>query len=43
MLRTRKKKFTAKEYLAMEEVAPYKSEYHHGEIFALSVALLIVA
>lgn len=36
MLRTRKKKFTAKEYLAMEEVAPYKSEYYRGEIFALS-------
>ncbi len=36
MLRTKKKKFTAAEYLAMEEVAPYKSEYHRGEIFALS-------
>jgi Uma2 family endonuclease len=36
MLRTRKKKFTAAEYLAMEAVAPYKSEYHRGEIFALS-------
>lgn len=36
MLRTRKKKFTAKEYLAMEEVAPYKSEYYRGEIYALS-------
>jgi Uma2 family endonuclease len=36
MLRTRKKKFTVKEYLAMEEVAPYKSEYYRGEIYALS-------
>jgi Uma2 family endonuclease len=36
MLRTRKKKFTPAEYLAMEEVAEYKSEYHRGEIFALS-------
>jgi Uma2 family endonuclease len=36
MLRTRKKKFTPAEYLAMEEVAPYKSEYYRGEIFALS-------
>jgi Uma2 family endonuclease len=36
MLRTRKKKFTVQEYLAMEEVAPSKSEYYRGEIFALS-------
>lgn len=36
MLRMRKKKFTAKEYLAMEEVAPHKSEFYRGEIFALS-------
>ena len=26
-------RFTPAEYLAMEEVAEYKSEYHNGEIF----------
>ncbi len=36
MFRVKKDKFTAQEYLAMEEVAPYKSEYCRGEIFALS-------
>ena len=28
--------FTPAEYLAMEEVAEYKSEYHNGEIFAMA-------
>ena len=36
MLRRAKTVFTPAEYLAMEEVAEYKSEYHNGEIFALS-------
>lgn len=36
MLRTQKNRFTPAEYLAMEEVASYKSEYHRGEIFALA-------
>jgi Uma2 family endonuclease len=36
MLRTRKKKFSPAEYLAMEEVADYKSEYFRGEIYAFS-------
>lgn len=36
MLRVKKEKFTADEYLAMEEVAHSKSEYYRGEIFALS-------
>jgi Uma2 family endonuclease len=36
MLRTRKAHFTPAEYLAMEEVADYKSEFYDGEIFALS-------
>lgn len=36
MLRTRKTRFTPAEYLAMEEVADYKSEFYGGEIFALS-------
>jgi Uma2 family endonuclease len=36
MLRTRKTRFTPAEYLAMEEVADYKSEFYSGEIFALS-------
>ncbi len=31
-----KKNFTPAEYLAMEEVAEYKSEYYNGEIFAMS-------
>jgi Uma2 family endonuclease len=36
MLRTRKTRFTPAEYLAMEEVSVYKSEFYGGEIFALS-------
>ncbi|MCX7706877.1 MAG: Uma2 family endonuclease [Anaerolineae bacterium] len=36
MLRLKKDKFTADEYLAMERVADYKSEYYGGEIFALA-------
>lgn len=36
MLRLRKKTFTPIEYLAMETVADYKSEYYNGEIFAMS-------
>jgi len=36
MLRRTKRAFTPAEYLAMEEVADYKSEYFNGEIFAMS-------
>lgn len=36
MLRSRKSQFTADEYLAMERVAEYKSEFYGGEIFALA-------
>jgi len=36
MLRLKKNKFTADEYLAMETVADYKSEFYRGEIFALA-------
>jgi len=36
MLRRTKKIFSPAEYLAMEEVAEYKSEYFNGEIFAMS-------
>lgn len=36
MLRPLKKIFTPAEYLAMEQVADYKSEYYTGEIFALA-------
>ena len=36
MLRRTKKIFNPTEYLAMEEVADYKSEYFNGEIFAMS-------
>lgn len=36
MLRIAKTVFTPAEYLAMEEVAEYKSEYYKGEIFAMS-------
>lgn len=36
MLRPIKKTFTPAEYLAMETVAEYKSEYYNGEIFALA-------
>jgi Uma2 family endonuclease len=31
-----KKSYTLDEYLALERVAPYKSEYYHGQIFAMS-------
>ena len=36
MLGRTKKIFNPTEYLAMEEVADYKSEYFNGEIFAMS-------
>ena len=36
MLRTKKTLFSPGEYLAMEEVAEYKSEYYAGEIFAMA-------
>ena len=36
MLRSRKQSFSPTEYLAMEQVAEYKSEYYDGEIFAMS-------
>lgn len=36
MLRAIKNRFTPAEYLAMEEVADYKSEYYAGEIFAMT-------
>lgn len=36
MVLATKKLFTPEEYLAMEEVADYKSEYFQGEIFAMS-------
>jgi Uma2 family endonuclease len=36
MLRLKKSKFTVDEYLAMEAVAEYKSEFLDGEIFALA-------
>ncbi len=36
MLRLKKDRFTVDEYLAMERVADYKSEYYSGEIFALA-------
>ena len=36
MLRPKKSTFTAEEYLAMEVVADYKSEFYGGEIFALA-------
>jgi Uma2 family endonuclease len=36
MLRLKKSKFTADEYLAMETAAEYKSEFYRGEIFALA-------
>jgi Uma2 family endonuclease len=38
MLRLKKSKFTADEYLAMERVADYKSEFYGGEIFAFAGA-----
>lgn len=36
MLRPVKKHYTVDEYLAMEEVAEYKSEYYNGKIYAMS-------
>jgi Uma2 family endonuclease len=36
MIRPTKKIFTPAEYLAMEQVADYKSEYYNGKIFAMS-------
>ena len=36
MIRTTKNIFSPEEYLAMEQVAEYKSEYYNGEIFAMS-------
>lgn len=36
MFRPVKSKFTPSEYLAMEEVADYKSEFYAGEIFAMT-------
>ncbi len=30
------RRYTLEEYLELEELAEYKSEYHHGEIFAMS-------
>ncbi len=36
MMRPAKKSYTPAEYLAMEQVADYKSEYYNGEIFAMS-------
>jgi len=34
----RKPRFTSEQYLEMERSAPYKSEYLHGEIFAMAGA-----
>lgn len=36
MLQATKKYYTPEEYLALEEVAEYKSEYFRGEIFAMA-------
>lgn len=36
LLRPLKKHYTPAEYLAMEEVAEYKSEYYDGKIYAMS-------
>lgn len=36
MLRPLKKLCTRQEYLAMEEVAPYKSEYHQGKMYMMA-------
>jgi Uma2 family endonuclease len=38
MLGLRKKCISADEYFEIEEIAEYKSEYYHGEIFAMSGA-----
>ena len=29
-------RYTSEEYLAIDRAAPFKSEYHAGEIFAIS-------
>jgi Uma2 family endonuclease len=36
MLHPKKALYTSEEYFAMEESAEYKSEYYHGEIFAMA-------
>jgi len=36
MLKPDKRSYTPQEYFAMEETAEYKSEYFHGEIFAMA-------
>lgn len=36
MLQPEQKSYTPEEYLALEEVADYRSEYYQGEIFAMS-------
>jgi len=38
MLQLKEKYISAEEYFAAEEYAEYKSEYYHGEIFAMSGA-----
>jgi len=40
MLKLRKTFITAEEYFEIEEAAEYKSEYYHGEMFAMSGALV---
>ncbi len=40
MLKLQKTFITAEEYFAIEEAAEYKSEYYHGEMFAMSGALV---
>ncbi len=36
MLRPLKELYTRQEYLAMEQVAPYKSEFHNGKIYMMA-------
>jgi Uma2 family endonuclease len=40
MLKLRKTFISAEEYFEIEEAAEYKSEYYHGEMFAMSGALV---
>jgi len=40
MLKLQKTFITAEEYFDIEEAAEYKSEYYHGEMFAMSGALV---
>ena len=40
MLKLQKTFITAEEYFAIEEAAEYKSEYYHGEMFAMSGAFV---